>query len=461
MFNTIVKRTVLKTVSKTVPKIVNKRQFTTEVTEAINAALPLVTGLAATGAVGGAGYWASMRYHVSQASEYIVKTGLFVDDIHVSKTTFQWPFQQVDYIDMSVMNCEFDLHAMSAEKLEFALPGVFTIGPKNDPEAIKTYARLLSTKTPSEVHETIKGVIEGETRILAARMSLEQIFDDRKELKDVLINGVQLELNDLGLQIHNANIKELTDAAGSEYFSFLRQNKRSQAENRAKIDIAEAKKNGDIGQKQREAMTRQQTISIEAETVVLENLKQQEIQKSKADLAVVFAETKLLEEVAKINAKIKEAQVQQLLEQQKVATETERLRASELSQTQVDAEKLVKTSEGNANAAKLTADASLYSEQRKADGVAAVYSAQAEGIEKLVASFNNDIPSFMKYLYANSGLTAKLAETNAEAIQGLNPKITVWGSSADENGYTSAINSVLKMVPPVLEAFGEQKNRMQ
>lgn len=58
----------------------------------------------------------------------------------------------------------------------------------------------------------------------------------------------------------------------------IRQKKRSEAENRAKIDVAEARKAGDIGTKEREAMTRQQVVQYEAETVTRENTRKQEIE---------------------------------------------------------------------------------------------------------------------------------------------------------------------------------------
>jgi len=72
-----------------------------------------------------------------------------------------------------------------------------------------------------------------------------------------------------------------------QYFAFLRQKKRSEAENKAKVDVAEAQKVGDIGKKEREAATRIQLAQYEADTVLIENLRQQDIEKSKADLEVV------------------------------------------------------------------------------------------------------------------------------------------------------------------------------
>ena len=52
-------------------------------------------------------------------------------------------------------------------------------------------------------------MIEGETRILAANMSIEDIFKSRTEFKDRIIKTVESELQTLGLHIYNANIKEL------------------------------------------------------------------------------------------------------------------------------------------------------------------------------------------------------------------------------------------------------------
>jgi flotillin len=65
---------------------------------------------------------------------------------------------------------------MSVEKLEFLLPAVMTIGPKIDLRSLEKYARLMTGKAKSNVPELVKGVIEGETRVIAAGMSMEEIF---------------------------------------------------------------------------------------------------------------------------------------------------------------------------------------------------------------------------------------------------------------------------------------------
>uniref|UniRef100_A0A6B2L568 Band 7 domain-containing protein n=1 Tax=Arcella intermedia TaxID=1963864 RepID=A0A6B2L568_9EUKA len=385
-----------------------------------------------------------------------------ISDMIVSKQGYQWPFQTYQFIKMHPTNYSFDLQAMSSEKMEFILPGVFTIGPQDDPKSIMKYVKFLrSDQSQNQIDTLVKGILEGETRIQSAQMTIEQIFNDRKAFKEVLVKNVQEELNQFGLRIYNANIKELQDSPGSEYFSFLRQKKRSEAENRAKVDVAEAKKVGDVGQKEREAVTRQQIAHYEAETVLRENERRQDIAKSDADLAVVRAAALQKTQVANIEAenaaKIREAELQKDVEQRRIAMETEKLRAKELSKAQVTAETMIKEAEGTATSLRLKAEAELYAKQKEAEGILAVYNAQSSGVENLIGSFGGNPASLIQYLMIDKGLYERLAKTNAAAIQGLNPKITIWSTGQDASeGYAKPIADVLKMVPPLVSTIHDQ-----
>jgi flotillin len=389
----------------------------------------------------------------------------------VTKQGYQWPFQTYEFIKLHPTNYTFDLQAMSAEKMEFILPGVFTIGPKASTEAIMKYAQLLGNDQV-EIDVLVRGILEGETRILSAQMTIDQIFSDRQAFKDILINAVQKELDQFGLQIYNANIKELQDSPGSEYFSFIRQKKRSEAENRAKVDVAEAKKIGDIGAKEREALTRQQVIQYESETVIRENERAQEMERSKADLAVVKSEAYRKTQVANIEAhnaaNLKETDLQRELEQRRIAMEIEKLRARDLSKAQVQAETSIEEAKGIANslrlraegeavALRLRAEAELYAKQKEADGILALLNAQSSGVQNLIQSFHGNPETLIKYLMMDKGLYERLADANAQAIKGLNPKITIWstGAGADDN-YAKPIADVLKMVPPLMSTIHDQ-----
>lgn len=446
------------------------------------------------GSVGGLILFAMHRYRISKPNEYLVRTGLGIKDILVSKQGFQFPFQTYAFISMNPETYAFDLHGMSNEKMEFVLPAVFTIGPKDDLEAISKYAKLImenpaasthinlkiggfnydrffagsdteaaSEKSqPSRQETLIRGIIEGETRLQAARMTIEQIFNDKKAFKDHIIENVQKELDQFGLVIRSANIKDLQDAVGSEYFSCMRQKKRSEAANTAKVDIAEEEKKGDIGQKNREAETRQRVADLESETVARENTAQEGIERSNAALSIVQSTAFRDKELARIEAenatKMRDVELTRAVEERRIALETERLRACEMSKAQVAAETHIKDAEGRANALRLEADAALYQKEKEAAGIQAVYEAQAQGIQQLLDACGGNSDALMQYLMLNGGMYEKLARANAEAIRGMEPKITVWntGSSADTGNAGKPIADILKMLPPLMTTVHDQ-----
>jgi flotillin len=407
------------------------------------------------------------RYHIARPDQYLVRTGLGINDVKISKQGLQWPFQKAIFVHMSPANHTFELHAMSSEKLEFILPGVFTIGVKDDMESIEKYVKRLINEP--DISAIIKGILEGETRALAGGMTMEDIFNGRQKFKKELIAHIQEELNHFGLFIYNANVKELQDAPGSEYFKFIRQKKRSEADNTAKVDVAEADKRGNVGKKDWDAITRQEVARLEAETVLLENTRNQSIEKSKAELAVVTAEALQKTQIAQIEAdkasKIRDAELQMKVEQQRIAMETEKMRASDFSKAQVSAEINMKNAEGRARAMEIEAQgkarameieagATLVKEEKRAQGIQKVFDAQSEGIKNIIASFGNDAGACMQFLMLEKDQFSKLAETNAKAIQGLNPKYTIWntGPGTDAN----PIAGILKNIPPLVSTIYDQ-----
>ena len=145
---------------------------------------------------------AIMWYHISEANEYLVVTGANIDDVRIVKKAFVYPWQKVARISVTPMDFPLNLQAMSLEKLQFALPAVFTIGPDNNRDALKKYALLLSGAaeglknnlppskngviTPTQrahVQDIVKGIIEGETRVIISSMTMEEIFKERQIFK--------------------------------------------------------------------------------------------------------------------------------------------------------------------------------------------------------------------------------------------------------------------------------------
>jgi hypothetical protein len=74
-------------------------------------------------AAGGFACFAYYRYHVCPPSQFLVKTGLGISDMHVARKTLQWPLQEIRTYNMNPLNYTFHLHNMSSEMVPFRLPG--------------------------------------------------------------------------------------------------------------------------------------------------------------------------------------------------------------------------------------------------------------------------------------------------------------------------------------------------
>lgn len=68
---------------------------------------------------------------------------------------------------------------------------------------------------------TVKGIIEGETRGLTARLTVEEMFNGKEVFREQVIEKLEPDLGALGLRIYNANIQEMRDYdANNKYVAF-------------------------------------------------------------------------------------------------------------------------------------------------------------------------------------------------------------------------------------------------
>jgi flotillin len=104
--------------------------------------------------------------------------------------------------------------------------------------------------------------------ILTTRFQRSQIFTEREEFKRRIFRNIQGELDQFGLKIYNANVKELRDAPQSSYFESLSRKAHEGAINQARIDVAEAQRKGNVGEAARQGEQNREIAKINAETAV-------------------------------------------------------------------------------------------------------------------------------------------------------------------------------------------------
>jgi flotillin len=347
-------------------------------------------------------------YRIASASEYLAITGYGITDVKIAKKAWIKPGQRCTRFDITPVNYTFEVQAMSAEKLPFILPAVFTIGPRSDDEdCLLRYARLMSShdKLSTHVNELVKGVIEGETRVLAASMTMEEIFRGTKSFKQAVFENVQLELNQFGLVIYNANVKQLVDVPGYEYFSYLGQKTQQEAVNQAKVDVAQARMKGEVGAKERDGTTKQNAAKVDAETKVFtvkrqgegakeearvkaevkvfENERDAEVAEANAGLAMKKAGWEQQAKVAQVEATkavaLREAELQVEVERRNAARQTEKLKAEQLSKAVVDYEMKVQQANWELYNRQKAAEALLFEQEREAEARRGVLRAAAGG----------------------------------------------------------------------------------
>lgn len=93
---------------------------------------------------------------MAAANEYLVRTGIMIDDIDICKQALHFPFQTMTRINMHPItyNCLIE-EAMSQERISFNLPTVFTVGPEDNDSALKIYSKLILGATPEELESQV------------------------------------------------------------------------------------------------------------------------------------------------------------------------------------------------------------------------------------------------------------------------------------------------------------------
>lgn len=409
-------------------------------------------GLQGTFVLGASGFLA-YRYKVCRPDQFLVRTGVGIKDMSVTKKAIQWPFQKASFIDMAPMTFDFNLHNMSKEKVEFKLPVVFTIAPIdpwNDLESFKNYARRMEGLDRHGIRDTISGMIEGETRGLTAKMTIEEMFSGKDSFKEIVVDKIDYDLGQLGMQIINANIKEMADYDDkNKYFEYRKKRAIETANYEAQVEVSSAKKDGEIGVAKNIGETRIATAEIERDAKVKENEREMIIAQSNAELRVVEAEATKRAEIAKIEAdmaaKERENELQKEVEIKRAKQELEARRAEIMSVAIAESEAIERR-----------AEASLFAKKKEVEGILSLLEAQAEGLGR-IRTEAGDAKLTQFYLGLNEGLYPALAKEAADAVRGMNPKVHLWktGNDAFDTNTLLPVTKMMQSFAPALDGIQE------
>ncbi|MFO0857807.1 MAG: SPFH domain-containing protein [Phycisphaerales bacterium] len=395
--------------------------------------------------------------------------------------------QDYAYLSLEPIVIEVPLEgALSLNNIRVNAPATFTVGVSTDPVIMQNAAERLLNLPIQVIREQAQDIILGQLRLVIATMSIEEINKDREKFMNLINKNVAEEINKVGLDLINVNIRDITDESG--YIQAIGKRAAADAINRAKVEVAEAEREGATGeaaavkdkevsvagarasavegqkaaeQKQRVAIAALEAQAVQgeaqsqrdreitlaqrtAETMVAQKQAQQEqrIRVAEAEAQAVLGENSAKQRMAESQANLAEVQAvarqraevaaakaaQAILIAQR-EQEMARLTKEELAPQQVEKQRIEVAAEAEAEKrrreAKGEADAILAKYEAEAKGVQLVMEAKAEGYRKLIEAAGKD-PAVGPTLLLIEQLP-KLVEAQVKAVQGLKiDKITVW-----------------------------------
>lgn len=410
--------------------------------------------------------------------------------------TFVWPFIQ-DYTFMSLEPITIDIDltsALSKKNIRVAVPSTFTIAVSTEHEVMNNAAERLLGLPDQEIARNARDIILGQMRLVIAMLTIEEINQDRERFLDLVNKNVNFELNKIGLEMINVNIRDISDESG--YIDALGQKAAAEAINQARVDKAQAERAGAIGtstaqremeievarqaaqaqvgkkqaerdqrisvaqfeaeglakeaesrraqdiavaeqaalaaqgKKQAEAEQRRKVAVFEAQAVEGENQSKAQIAEYQATLDERNADAKRRGDVALANARRDVLTAEKEQELARMEKEIIARETIERQQVEINAEA---EAEKRRRIARGEADAVLAQYVAEAEGIQKVLQGKADGYKALIAACGD-----RKDLAASLLIIEKLPELVAEQVKAIQDlkidKITVWDSGPGSGG---------------------------
>lgn len=403
--------------------------------------------------------------------------------------------QDYQYLTLSPIPIEIDLKgALSKQNIRINTPSTFTVGISIKEGIMLNAAERLLGLSEDEVKMQALDIIIGQLRLVIATLSIEEINKDREQFLSLINKHVASELNKIGLELINVNIKDITDESG--YIEAIGKKAAAEAINQAIVEVAQQETSGAMGQakafrekdvqvaveqaqseegvKEAEAKKRIAIANVETQATVGEAKasSEQEIQiaeqdalsdegrkaaeakkrvkvanleaeaiagenESSAKEAISIAELEERKAEARRRSDVARAEsLKAILEAEKIA-ELARLEKEEIIRNEINKRKQVIDAEAKAqetiNLARGEADSTLLKFQAEAKGMEELLNAKASGYKEIIEACGGDSKAAATLLLLEQ--MESLVTRQTEALANLKiDKITVWDSGNGSGG---------------------------
>lgn len=427
--------------------------------------------------------------------------------------------ERVDTISLEAISLSVIIEdSRSSQQIPVDVNSTVVVKVKNTENSILAAGELFAGKNEDQVKQSIKEIItnvmEGKLREVIARMTVEELYQDRDKFSSTVQTTVATELETMGLEIVSFTIKDISDKDG--YIASLGVKQLVERQKDAEVAKAEAKRdealktstakqegakaiaeaeakiseaNKERTLKQEQYRTEQETAKAQADASyqIQQNITQQRVIESQMQNELLIQEKQKAIQEAKVDIEIAQELKKQELATKQTATAKEVLRAgviepalaekerqqadadarkySQIAKAEADAEERRALSEANAAAMSLQANAEAQASKAKglaeadvnkaikvaeAESEKAIKLAEAEGDKAKLLAEADGIRA--KGLAEAEGIKAKLL---AEA-EGMEKKAEAYSK------YNNAaiLEMVVDILPEVARSIAEPLSRI-
>ena len=423
--------------------------------------------------------------------------------------------QDHEYLSLEPLVIEIPLEgALSLNNIRVNVPSTFTVGISTDPVLMNNAAERLLTLSDGAIRDQAQDIILGQLRLVIATLSIEEINKDREKFMTLINENVADEINKVGLELINVNIRDITDESG--YISAIGKRAAAEAINRAKVEVAQQEREGAIGEAE---AVRQQEVRVSEENAKAEEGRKQAERTQRLAVATFEAEAVTGEVEAKRNQEIataergaetsiasknaEQSERVEIAKAESLARQGENASAAEVADSDAklaeiraeakrrsdvaaaDASRAILQKERDEELARLAKDVIAPEEIRKqqieiaaeataersrreasgeADAIIARYNAEAEGVRKVLEAKADGYRELITACAENPQIAPTLllieqlpdlVKEQVKAIANLQiDKITVWDGGRGEGGRGSTsdfLSGLIGSLPPMHE----------
>ncbi len=343
--------------------------------------------------------------------------------------TFVVPLiQDYAYLALEPLVIDIPLEgALSLNNIRVNAPATFTVGISTDPVLMNNAAERLLNMRVETVREQAQDIILGQLRLVIATLTIEEINKDREKFMKLINENVANEINKLGLELINVNVRDITDESG--YIAAIGKRAAAEAINRAKVEVSQQERDGATG----EALAvRERNVSVSREMAAGVQGQKEAEQAQRIAVAAMEAQAIAGEMQAKRDREIATAQREaEAAAAKKSAEQEQRIRVAQAEATAVTGENTSRAlmAESNAKLLEIQAEAKRRAEVAAANSQQAILTAERERelarlakdqlapqeIEKKRIEIAADAEAEKQRREAGGAADAILARYNAEA----------------------------------------------